>query len=598
LAQDPSPTIIKVAGKAEIIERGRRLPIREGQRLLAGQSIELIGGGEVRLTTVDGKIKIRIVGGTTVRYDGLVEANSQPWAAGPTYQTAGQGDSTPQFRPTKGKLEVEVAPGQRLRILCPLILAAVRGTFFTVTVEADGSSRVDGFDGQLAFYGRQGEMGLIRPGQNVQIRANDYSAFLAKKGVEVPDADWRKVSAKDQKSVDNQTLGPIFSPNSDLLVAVLSNSDASPTAGLEALALERSADESGSIFAAELTDNAVDDASRIMPAASEIVPQSPVLDVGLRDMQPLSIRIPLGHVTGEFTLPGFIHPFAGYTELVVANKFNFDLDFNTGQISNALFDISYAIGFYAFSYGYNELSGNSGTGAVDLNSLQFSISNFNSANSHYSEGIVPSSTGHVGPGTVMAGSLAPLNLGSASGVLALDYVTTNAIAQTVMPTSLNFAGLIKDKPYYEVNGSFNLPASANNISQNYFKFDLYADGQIKDGRVSVGYEDSTYSNTPVYFDFFNGTGSILSSNFNVNLPNGMLYYKVGMVNTVSYSVSGVLQGSMSSSDPVVGDQVIGGSFTGDFTLAGPPVWVPTTLSINDGDVVEAGAGDRIPKPLY
>jgi hypothetical protein len=83
LAQDAAPKIVAVAGKAEILERGRRFSAKEGQRLLAGQSIELVGGGEVRLSSDDGRIVVKVTTGTSVRYDGYVGASSQPWSAGP-----------------------------------------------------------------------------------------------------------------------------------------------------------------------------------------------------------------------------------------------------------------------------------------------------------------------------------------------------------------------------------------------------------------------------------------------------------------------------------------------------------------------------------
>ena len=239
------PTVVQVAGKAQILEQGRRRPDRAGQRLLVGQAIELVGGGEVRLSMANGKVKIKVASDSTVRYDGPVEADGQPWATGPVTRKVAAEEEAPQFFAEKGKLEIEVAPGRRLRILCPLILAAVRGTVFTIEVAADGTSRLNTIEGQVATYGRQGEMGLSRPGQSFTVTAREYTSYLATKGVEAPLGDWRKVPANEQERVDNQALGPVFSPESDLLAAVLNNPNASPTSGLDALAVEDSASEEG-----------------------------------------------------------------------------------------------------------------------------------------------------------------------------------------------------------------------------------------------------------------------------------------------------------------------------------------------------------------
>ncbi|MDR1606877.1 MAG: FecR family protein, partial [Deltaproteobacteria bacterium] len=176
--QADSPIIIKVAGKAEILAQGRRLKAREGQILAPGQSIQLIGGGEVRLSTSNGKIKVKVFDDTIVKFDGQVEANSQPWSP-PTSQyektsTTPSSHKAPQFVVPVGKLEVQVEPGQELRVVCPLIMAAVRGTLFTVNVSGDGTSRVETLDGRVATYGRNGEIHLTSSGQSSQVTARAY----------------------------------------------------------------------------------------------------------------------------------------------------------------------------------------------------------------------------------------------------------------------------------------------------------------------------------------------------------------------------------------------------------------------------------------
>ncbi|MDR0549141.1 MAG: FecR domain-containing protein [Deltaproteobacteria bacterium] len=582
LAQEAAPTILQVAGKAQIIERGRRTPARTGQRLLAGQTIELVGGGEVRVATVDGRIKIRVTSDSTVRYDGEVEANSQPWTLGPTTRRAASGDTSPQFFASKGKLEIEVAPGQRLRLLCPLILAAVRGTVFTVTVEADGTSRVDTLEGQVATYGRQGEMTLTRPGQSVEVSARQYSSYLTSKGVNVPSGDWRRISENERQRVDNQTLSPIFSTNSDPLIAVLSNPNAAPNQGVQALALENSAVEPGSIFASELDSSQTGTTeTRIIPASSDIDPQSTLLDEGLPDIIPPNVPAAsqIGHVIGSFNLPGA-------TEIVF-NTYVFDLDFATGSIIKAGFDIEYkrTTSFGPVSTDLSTMA--SGSGYLNLNTLNFYISNFGMANSHYSEadGVATSSEGYLGSATTFTGSfLAPLNFNvSVSGRLTPEYVPTNGFNQTTMPVYYDATGILRAKPLLDVYGDFaavsNLAVSVN----NWFDFALDAnDGRIYDGELRYLFYDNSSNDFNIHLR--GASGQLNSNNFNVTFSRGDAE---SFSNTYNNTATGVLQGTLSSSAPAPGVQVTSGSLVVTYG-ATPPTGFPNTIPIQNGQVKLAG----------
>ncbi|MDR2141591.1 MAG: FecR domain-containing protein, partial [Deltaproteobacteria bacterium] len=213
--ENSGATILKIAGKAEILSQGQRLPAHEGFRLSPGQSIQLVGGGEVRLSTNGGKVQVRVLADTTVKYDGEVDANGQPW--GPSSKlrevsTGGSGQMAPQISVPVGKLEIQVEPGQELRVVCPLIMAAVRGTRFNISVELDGSSTVTTLEGRVATYGRNGELRLISSGQSAQVTARAYSNFLANQGVSVPRGSWREAPAQTQAAVDDRTLGNIFGP--------------------------------------------------------------------------------------------------------------------------------------------------------------------------------------------------------------------------------------------------------------------------------------------------------------------------------------------------------------------------------------------------
>ncbi|MDR0548835.1 MAG: hypothetical protein LBI10_05420 [Deltaproteobacteria bacterium] len=585
LAQEAAPTIIQVAGKAQIIERGRRTPARTGQRLLSGQTIELVGGGEVRVATVDGRIKIRVSSDSTIRYDGEVEANSQPWTLGPTTRQVASGEVAPQFFASKGKLTIEVAPGQRLRFLCPLILAAVRGTVFTVTVAADGTSRVDTLEGQVATYGRQGEMTLTRPGQSAEVSARQYSNFLTSKGVSVPGGDWRRVSENERQRVDNQALAPIFSPNSDPLIAVLSNPNAAPNQGVQALAIENSAVEPGSIFAAELDSSETGTPeTRITPASSEIDPQSTLLDEGLPDIIPPNAPAAsqIGHGIGSFNLPGAID--------INFNKFAFDLDFATGRITNAGFDIEYTrntspYGLVTTFLGINP----AGSGYLNINTLNFSISNFGMLQNEYIEadGISGSSKGYFGSATTFTGSfLAPLNFGvSVSGQLTPDYVQTNGNNQTTMPVYYDtLTGVLREKPLYEISGHLAAVSNVDTLLESDFfmALDPY-DGRIFDGSASYTFDDSSANDFRISLK--GASGMLTNTNFLVNFSRG---FAESSAHVYSSSATGVLQGTLSSSAPVAGTQVTSGSLTVSYGSTPPTGFPITPIPIQNGQVKLAG----------
>jgi hypothetical protein len=340
LAQD-GISILRIAGKAEILDQGRRTEAKEGQFLAPGQSVRLIGGGEVSLSAANGRIQVRVRDSTAVRYDGEVGSNSQPWISDTRYQRAseGEGKRVPQLSVPVGRLEVEVQPGQEMRVVCPLIMAAVRGTRFTVDVSLDGTSRVDTFEGAVATYGRNGEISLTMPGHSAEVTARQYASFLAGRGVISPGGNWKNVPPRTQERVDNDSLGTIFREGGgSLLVAVLANPNASPTSGVNALAVESSSIETGSLFVegSLVSGGAAGGSGLASPAdSSGVLPDSSLLDQGLPNIQnpyvPHSGQTAYYH--GFFTLPTSTN--------TIFNKLVFDLDLGDGRITHAGFDIEY-----------------------------------------------------------------------------------------------------------------------------------------------------------------------------------------------------------------------------------------------------------------
>jgi hypothetical protein len=452
-----------------------------------------------------------------------------------------------------------------------LILAAVRGTVFTVTVAADGTSRVDTLEGQVATYGRQGEMTLTRPGQSAEVTARQYSTFLADKGVSAPSGDWRRVSENERQRVDNQTLAPIFSPNSDPLIAVLSNPNAAPNQGVQALAIENSAVEPGSIFASELDSSETGTPeTRIIPASNDIDPQSTLLEEGLPDMIPLNVPAASrhGYVIGTFALPAALS--------TVFNKFIFDLNLDTGQISKSGFEMEYERS--AFGTSYTGMWATGGTGSLDLNTLNFTISNFTS--SYYIEADFQSE-GTLGSGTTFIGSLSgPLDFtATANGQLTLDYVyDSSSFAQTTLPSNYNtLTGLLKDKPFYYIDGHFAAFSGATTYEADYGMAWNLNTGVLDDVRATYSFSVGANSGD-IYLD--GGVGSLSGSNFNVLFSNG---HADSATVTYTSTITGVLQGNLASANPVVGTQVSGGGLTVSYGTP-PPSFFPTTIPILDGQV--------------
>ncbi|MDR1870439.1 MAG: FecR domain-containing protein [Deltaproteobacteria bacterium] len=584
-AQEAGPKILSVAGKAEILERGRRTPARRGHTLQPGQTIELVGGGEVSLAMDNDRIKVKVVDGSSVRYDGYVPANSQPWsAATPAVRQASSGEMAPQFSAQKGQMEVEVAPGQQLRIVSPLILAAVRGTKFTVTVDFDGTSKVDTSEGRVATYGRNGEIRLATPTQSAVVTAKEYGAFLESQGARIPrGGTWRDVPAATQERVDSETVGAAFQPGGDILVAVLANPNASPTSGVQALALDVSSAEPGSIFAMETTEpSSVNTAARVLPVASEIDPQSTLLDEGLPDIQaPPSVTGPnMAYVIGEFNMLAlFVNPSDVYF-----NKFVFDLDLDSGAITWAGFDVSYLKLGRRTSF----WSGG-GTGQLNLNTLAFHIGNFDPLASEYEEDslVTTMSKGYLNSGTVMYGTFtSPLNFVSTStgGQVDLAYTTTNGVTPTVMPASVSFAGLLREKPLLDVEGSFSLPTGVGPVSQNMFSFALNANnGIISDGEAKIDYN---VGGNFLRLELEQGTGALTSSSFSVSFPAGLATWGPTPGSTAINTPS--LNGGLSSSDPVAGDHVTGGSLSFTYASSVPSFMPNAPIPIDSGDVKNAG----------
>jgi hypothetical protein len=118
-----------------------------------------------------------------------VDINSISWKEGDVREASmpqTPGGSGPHFSLNQGKAEVEVVDGQPLRVVTPLLMAAVRGTHFIVTVAADGTSSFTTIEGQVFAVTRTGVAQMTTAGGGMQMSASGYAALSPGKRRERP----------------------------------------------------------------------------------------------------------------------------------------------------------------------------------------------------------------------------------------------------------------------------------------------------------------------------------------------------------------------------------------------------------------------------
>ncbi|MDR1085367.1 MAG: FecR family protein [Deltaproteobacteria bacterium] len=589
LAQTGEVTILKIAGKAEILEQGRSVAAKEGQRIRPGQSVRLVGGGEVSISSQNDRIRIRVQDDTTLKYDGDTGANTLPWSrTNPDYRKiAAEDKKVPQFSVPVGRLEVEVVPGQELRLVCPLIMAAVRGTVFLVNVEYDGTSRISTLEGVVATYGRHGESRLTLAGQSAEVTAGLYTGYLISRGVNVPSGGtWQDVPAGTQERVDNETLGGIFAEGGGggLLGAVLANPSASPTAGVNALAVEAAGGDTGSLFVESPLGQAQGPgAASETGAASGTggLPNSSLLAQGLPDIvKPVS--------SGSGPKPGFVVSFLAPpgSSFIDRNYVKFDLDLGTGHITNASFALAYARPHSTFGEAYTTMTATGGSGRLDPATLNFLISDFDSSSgSEFWENYTYGAYGYLGSGTTLSGSLSgPVNYGQAvSGALTPDYFYYSMPSGTDMPSSLPFSGLLEQKPMVHVLGTFSIPNVLTAIS-NSFEFSLNLNtGRITDPFIVLDYTDTSSRDIIIYL--YDGTGQLTNGAFAVDTTKGSIAGYYGYKNP-----QGRLSGTFNSSDPAAGTLVNAGGAL-NLSAGAAPAYIPASVPIAGGQIQ-----DSLPPP--
>ncbi|MDR0549477.1 MAG: hypothetical protein LBI10_08760 [Deltaproteobacteria bacterium] len=184
--------------------------------LLPGQAIKMEGGGEVRIYSEDGRIQITSQEGSVVLFDGMVKVESKPWLEDRPVlvREAQAGTETklvPQFRINVGQADVEVVPGQEMRLAGPLIISAVRGTKFSMSVSDDGSSFLNVLEGKVLSMARDGQVELLDAGKKASLTATKFTNFLRNLNVKIPvGGDWRSVDRQVLDQAVSQAFGDSF----------------------------------------------------------------------------------------------------------------------------------------------------------------------------------------------------------------------------------------------------------------------------------------------------------------------------------------------------------------------------------------------------
>jgi hypothetical protein len=213
-AQTSQVKIVRILGQAEILSAGTWREAKTDEFVQPGDTVRLVGDGQVELITEDEMIETTMKGETAVRYDGLVNPGSRPWKDGLPFAPVSQleegvGQKIPQFTVPYGETDVVVVPGQPLRVITPLIAAAVRGTRFALTVALDGTSSLSTIEGEVLAVSRAGAVQMIGAGGGMQVTSGQFAQFLQQSGLNVPGGDWQAVDLNALERVDLQTLGDV-----------------------------------------------------------------------------------------------------------------------------------------------------------------------------------------------------------------------------------------------------------------------------------------------------------------------------------------------------------------------------------------------------
>jgi len=175
-----------VFGAAEITEAvtGVSRPAVTGETLKAGDVISVGGKGLVVVENVDGNIRVRATGGSSLKYEG-----SSP-------------EGVNLYEVEDGLIWFKVTPGTKLDVTTQNLVASVRGTEFGVMV-SDGISSLAVLSGSVETRDSMGRSTLQEPGTSVSVSTGDIQI---EEKIEGPRRD-KEQEARGQDSEDEGAPG-------------------------------------------------------------------------------------------------------------------------------------------------------------------------------------------------------------------------------------------------------------------------------------------------------------------------------------------------------------------------------------------------------
>ena len=213
--------ILKISGKAEILQTETWNEAKVNQMLNPGQAVRLVGGGEVALEAANGNIRVTIKDDTTLEYDGLTNSGVAPWQSSRQAKTRQAPNLSngvmQQFACPVGNVEFNVTTGNPLRVVAPLMSASVRGTGFSMLVTGDGSSTLDVSEGSVESFDRMGSRSMLGAGQFSSLTSGVFTAYLDTHNISSPTGDWRDISETVLDNLDAENFNApqsqrIYSP--------------------------------------------------------------------------------------------------------------------------------------------------------------------------------------------------------------------------------------------------------------------------------------------------------------------------------------------------------------------------------------------------